>query len=433
MKTRAKTMSIVSLMTIVILLFFVGGRSEEAKSDTLIIKGGTIYSITHGIIYDGCILVKNGKIQKIGQNLFASPEALVLEAKDKWIMPGFVVVHSSPFAMHRIVKEDMNPKIFNYLDPFSLGLRLCLATGITTFSSDASPSPYFRPGGGRHKNYGFRNAILKSYYGSLKDMYIKEPAFLYIDMAQLLPSEKEELRGFFQRASEYIAQEAQYEKSKNIKEANAPVLTPDLKSYVAVLKRELPVRFNADKKKDILKVLGFVDEFSVQAQILGAAEGWLLAEEIGWRNISTIIQPEVFLRGDPYQHPSGGSNIKNAVLQKEKGIEFALLTTEPSIGLGGMIGNDLLTFPLAGSFAVRGGLDEKDALEALTIKPAKLLGISDRVGSLEEGKDADIIILDGNPLDYRTYVDYTIINGKVLYDKSQSALYKRILKPKRMF
>jgi len=64
---------------------------------------------------------------------------------------------------------------------------------------------------------------------------------------------------------------------------------------------------------------------------------------------------------------------------------------------------------------------------------AKLLGMSDRVGSLEEGKDADIIILDGNPLDYRTYVDYTIINGKVLYGKSQSALYKRILKPKRMF
>jgi imidazolonepropionase-like amidohydrolase len=433
MKTRAKTLSVVSLMAIAILSLCQSGRSEEAKPDALIIKGGTIYTITHGIIHDGYILIKDGKINKIGQNLPVPQDAIILEAKDKWIMPGFVVVHSSPFAMHPIIKEDTNPKIFNYLDPFSLELRLCLATGITTYSSNAGPSPYEEPGEAGQKNYGFRNAILKPYYGSLKDMLIKEPAFLYVDMTRLLPSEKEELRGFFQRSSEFLAQEAQYEKSTNIKEAKAPVMTPDLKYYVSVLKNELPVRFNADKKKDILKVLAFVDEFSVQAQILGAAEGWLLAEEIGRRNISTIIQPEAFLKGDPYRHPSGGSNIKNAILQKEKGIEFALLSTEPSIGLGGMIGNDLLTFPLAGAFAVRGGLDEKTALEALTIEPARLLGMSDRVGSLEEGKDADIIILDGNPLDYRTYVDYTIMNGKVLYDKSKSTLYKKIPKPKKMF
>ncbi len=433
MKTRAKTMSIVSLMTIVVLLFFVGGRSEEAKSDTLIIKGGTIYTITHGIIYDSCILVKNGKIQKIGQNLPVPQDAMILEAKDKWIMPGFVVVHSSPFAMHSIIKEDTNPKIFNYLDAFSLELRLCLATGITTYCSNAGPSPDEERGEGGQKSYGFRNAILKPYYGSLKDMLIKEPAFLYVDMARLLPSERDELRGFLLGASEYIAQEAHYEKSKNTKEAKAPAMASDLRYYVSVLKKELPVRFKADRKKDILKVLAFVDEFNVQAQIFGAAEGWLLAEEIGRRNISTIIQPEGFLKGDPYRHPSGGSNIKNAVLQREKGVEFALLSTSPSIGLGGQIGDDLLTFPLAGSFAVRGGLEEKYALEALTIEPARLLGMSDRVGSLEEGKDADIIILDGNPLDYRTYVDYTIMNGKVFYDKSKSSLYKKIPKPKKMF
>ena len=98
-----------------------------------------------------------------------------------------------------------------------------------------------------------------------------------------------------------------------------------------------------------------------------------------------------------------------------------------------MLGDDLMTFPLAGSYAIRGGLEEKDALKAITYWAAEMLGIGHRVGSLEEGKDADIIILDGNPFDYRTYVDYTIINGKILYDKSKSSFFKKIPKPKRIF
>jgi len=182
-----------------------------------------------------------------------------------------------------------------------------------------------------------------------------------------------------------------------------------------------------------LKVLAFVDEFDVRAQILGAAEGWLVADEIGRRNVSTILQPEKFFVADPYQYLPNGSNIKNAFLQKEKGVRFSIINTYPSVSTTGMLGNDLLTFPLAGSYAIRGGLDEKDALEAITLRPAELLGMSHRLGSLEVGKDADIIILDGNPFDYRTYIDYTILNGQILYDKSKSTFFRKIPKPKRMF
>ena len=432
MRERHKIFIIQTLVLVGAITVSFTGRAEEAKPEWLFIKGGTIYTITRGVIYDGCILTKDGKIQKIGLSLPIPQNATVIEAKDKWIMPGFVVAHSYPFAMRSKIKEDNDPKLFNYLKPFAMELRLCLATGITTFSPNMSASWYVPPGEKR-KNYSFWNGILKPYYGSLKEMFVKEPAYLWVDIPRLLLSEKDELRGFFQRARDYIAQELEYEKTKTLKEAKAPALAPDLKNYVAVLKKEIPVRFRADREKDILKALAFVDEFGFQAQIMGAAEGYLLAEEIGRRNISTIIQPEVFLKGDPYRHPPGGSNPKNASLQRDKGVEFALLSSSPYIGLGGMLGDDLLTYPLAGAYAIRGGLDERDALECLTIKPAKLIGIADRVGSLEEGKDADIIILDGNPFDYRTYVDYTIINGKVLYDKGKSPLYQKIRKPKRMF
>ena len=418
------------------LLLSLGSRAEEAKpkpkdkakSKVLLLKGGTVHTITRGIIHQGYVLIRDGKIQKVGKNIIPPKDAFVLDVKDKWVMPGFIVAQSYPIGMFSLIRQDRRPRIANYLNPFHLQLRLCLASGITTYS----PVLSIRSGPGR-KNYSFINAIIKPTYNRLKEMLVKEPAYLVIDIPRLRPSEKGELRGFFQRAREFITKEMEYEKTKETKTTRAPAVPPDLKNYVAVLKGELPVRFNADRRKDILKVLAFVDEFNVRAHILGAGEGWLLPKEIGRRNISTILQPEAFLGADPYIYPPNGSNIRNALIQKESGIKFAILNTYPSIGTGGMLGEDLLTFPLAGSYAIRGGLDERDALKAITLWPAELLGISHRVGSLEEGKDADIIILDGNPFDYRTYVDYTIINGEICYDKSKSSLYKKIPKPKKIF
>jgi hypothetical protein len=404
-------------------------KSEpDKKSGIILIKGGTIHTVTKGVIHQGMILIMDGKIQKVGQNLVPPEGAFVLDAKDKWIMPGFVVSQSSAIGMGAPVRNDRNPKLAHYLDPYSQDLRFCLASGITAYS------PFFITGTGpMRKYYSFVNAVMKPAYGKLEDMLIKQPAYLFIDVPRLKPSEKNELRGFFQQARDHIKKENEYETSKELKKGKPPVASPQIANYVAVLKGELPVRFAADRKKDILKILAFVDEFHMQAQIVGAAEGWLLPGEIGRRNISTILRPEAFIPPDPYAVPSNGSNIRNAQIQKENGIKFAVLNTSPSIRAGGTMGTDLMTFPLAGSYAIRGGLDEKDALKAITLWPAELLGISHRVGSIEEGKDADIIILDGNPFDYRTYVDYTLINGKILYDKSESSFFKYIPKPKRIF
>lgn len=400
----------------------------EKKDAAILIKGGAVYTITRGVIHQGSVLIKNGKIQKVGQNIPPPENAFILKAENKWVMPGFVVAQSYPIGIGSPVRNDRNPKLINYLYPYSDQIRYCLASGITAYS------PFFFVGTAQtRKNYSFVNAVIKPTYAHLEDMLIKEPAYLIIDIARLKPSEKDELRGFFQQARDHIAKEEEYESSKELKKDKPPVASPQIIHYVGVLKGELPVRFLADRKKDILKCLAFVDEFSVRAQIVGAGEGWLLPEEIGRRNISTVLQPEAFLQPDPYEYPPNGSNIRNAVMQKEKGIKFAVLNTFPYISTGGMLGEDLFTFPLAGAYAIRGGLDEKDALKAITLWPAELLGISHRVGSIEEGKDADIIILDGNPFDYRTYVDYTIINGKILYDKNKATLFKHIPKPKKIF
>jgi imidazolonepropionase-like amidohydrolase len=101
-------------------------------------------------------------------------------------------------------------------------------------------------------------------------------------------------------------------------------------------------------------------------------------------------------------------------------VPFAVSTLSSSISLNGLAGRDLTSLPLEAAFAVRGGASERKALAAITIAPAKLLGVDDRIGSVEVGKDADLLILNGPPLDYRTYVETALVNGRVAYRRGEA-------------
>lgn len=386
----------------------------------LFIKGGTVHTISGGDIDGGCVLIRDGKIAEVGRNLVPPAGAVVLDAAGRWIMPGFVVAQSAPVGMAPSVKDDADPDPADYLDPFSLELRICLAAGVTTLGPSFDYELYASPGGGRTP-YSFRNAVIKPAYGRLERMVVKSPGYLFIDMAGLTPSAKNDLRALLTKARDIVQRGA-------LSEAG-----PDLKNYVSVIRKELPVRFKASREKDILKVLSFLDEFPVQAQVLGAEEGWLLGKEMARRDVAAILQPQTIVERDPDRGRAGGSVFRGPVYLSQAGVRFALIGRTSGVSMSGILGSDLLTFPLAGAFAVRGGLGEDDALRSLTALPAALLGVADRVGTIEPGKDADIIICDGNPLDYRSYVEYTILDGEIVYDKTASSLFKLIPQPKRLF
>jgi imidazolonepropionase-like amidohydrolase len=104
----------------------------------------------------------------------------------------------------------------------------------------------------------------------------------------------------------------------------------------------------------------------------------------------------------------------------------AVLPQDTSISLSGLVGRDLGHLPIEAAFAVRGGLPELAALQAITLVPARLLGVEHRVGSLERGKDCDLIVTDGDLLHYETFVQYAVVEGKLVYDKEKEHYFAHI-------
>ena len=134
---------------------------------------------------------------------------------------------------------------------------------------------------------------------------------------------------------------------------------------------------------------------------------------------------------DPKDPEHTGSNLAQARILAEAGVPVAV--TCPSgrfggsgVGTNGILGQDLNTPHVDAAYAVRGGLDNRKALRTLTLDAAEAIGVGDRVGSLEPGKDADILILDGDPLHYATFVTTAVVNGKVVYEKGKEALFGHI-------
>ena len=183
------------------------------------------------------------------------------------------------------------------------------------------------------------------------------------------------------------------------------------------------MRISANTVDEIRDLVDLANELDYKIVIEGGIEAWALAQELGAGEASVIYTPRARRQPQPGRETSSGSFVESPRLFEEKGVPFAVAALSNSVSMGGLAGRDLTSLPLEAAFAVRGGASEKAALEAITITPAKMMGLEDRIGSIEKGKDADLLILNGSPLDYRTYVEQAIVAGKVAYDRGKDKVF----------
>ncbi len=217
------------------------------------------------------------------------------------------------------------------------------------------------------------------------------------------------LRETLTKAQEYRDSWAAYDKNK--KKGPAPQRDLSLEALVPVVNGEMPVIVHAERKDDILTALRMADEFKLKIILDGATDAYKVVDEIRKRNIPVIL--EDLMRGAGNIEDAGFSN-SNPTILAQAGIPIAFRSKE---GLwqwpaAGQTGGDPLEIA---AFACRYGMTEDAALRAVTIDAARIAGIGDRVGSLEPGKDADILILRGQPLGTTSIPEAVFMDGKLVY------------------
>lgn len=400
-----------------LIIAFLAGPAPEAKPKPSVEKApgkprvvalcdGTIHTIARGTVRHGSILVEEGKILRVGAGIEIPEGAERIELRGRPVLPGLVAAT----AMGIVPKG--SGKAADAADPYAPSLELALAAGITSFHQA-----------------GGDGVIFRATPGDPEGLVVAEPAVVPLRWSTREPAGRIEIRENLQRASEYLKALKAYREAKLRGDAKAkpPRKDPRIGPYVDLLEGKRPAWISALRTGEILTALELADAFPIRIVIAGAIEAWAVAPEIARRKrVAVVFAPRARRYPDPRRNAPNGWRIETAAILARAGVPFAIVPQRPYISLGGIAGRDLAALLAEAAFAVRGGLSEDAALEAVTLGPARILGIADRVGSIEAGKDADLIVLSGDPLHYRSYVQLAFVRGKLVFDRAKSRIFRQL-------
>jgi len=411
-----KKLIIVLAAVLVLLAAVVFGQAQNPK---IFIKNATIVPGLGEKIEAGALLIENGKITALGKNLQAPAEAQVVDASGMFVYPGFIdsythygliEISANPNTVdvRELGKENPELKVTWAINPHSVHFGTGRVTGTTT--------ALVAPTGGTFPGL---SALIKMDGWTVPEMTVKEVAtsFINFPMTPRPPREgvaaqkeaKEDVTSkLVEKIRDYLKEARRYLELKKLAAQNPGLKPPDYNSkyeaFAPVFEGTLPVIVSVEKAKDIELAIKFVKEEKLNAIFRGCAQGFKVADKIKQAGIPVILdnlyvgpsEPE-----DGYDAP-----YRNVVELAKAGVMISF-----SSGDDPAQGKDL---PYHAAKAVAFGLPHEEAIKALTINPAKIFGMEGRLGSLEAGKDADLFISTGDPLDMKSEVKYLVINGKLI-------------------
>ncbi len=384
------------------------------------VKFNTAFTMAGPPMTDGVILINDGKIEKIGKDIKIPEGLVVIDASKFVVMPGLVSSRSyngigvnwrkvrSIDETARSIVPEMEVK--HAIDPQSPDFTFARQLGVTT----ALVTP------GNKNVIGGRGCIIKTSGSVVDEMVIRERAVMVFGMGDSakrknqMPSTRmgivSLLRETLTKAKEY---QERKEMEKNRRKASDNY---SMEALLPVLKREMPVMFHCERQDDILAAIRIAEEFNLRMILVGATDAYKVVEEIKKRDIPVVLE-RVYRRS---QWPDDiDFSPKNPSILASSGIRVAFkpeeggLWSRPSVVWGG---GDLLEIA---ALAVKHGMVEEAALRAVTLDAAEIIGMNDKVGSLEPGKDADFLILNGHPLRVRSLPQAVFIDGKLVYQKEE--------------
>jgi len=404
-------------------------QNKTGRAGTFAIVNARIVTVSGAVIENGNVIIQNGKITAVGAGASIPGGAEKIDGKGLTVFPGMIDAGTNlglteigqglnaSVDTAEVGNINANAKAFTGVNPHSAHVNVTRVNGITTVVSS--------PTGGLISG----QATLINLVGSTQaDMAIEPTAGLVVNFPRIAQfggfgggggfggqgpqidfneaikrrdTQIDELKKAFKSAENYGRAMDAYAKDKTL-----PAVQTDLKleAMVPYVRGEKMIFFTAERERDIRAVAKFVAEMKVKGIIVGGQEAWKAADELKKNNIAVIYTNIYSLpvrEDDPYD-----SLYEAPSKMQQSGIKYCISTGEA--------GPEVRDLPYHAGLASSFGLSKEDALKSVTLYPAQILGVSDKLGSIEVGKMANVVVTDGDMLDPRTNVKYLFIEGKLL-------------------
>ncbi len=412
------------------LVFHIDAQNPKGKYGTFALTNATIETITKGTILNGTVIISNGKIISVGTNVTVPSGAEVIDCKGLFIYPGMIdggtnlglsEIGSDPRTQDFNEVGDVVPqmKALTAVNPNAVAIPITRVSGVTTVLT--SPSGDLFSG----------TAALINLHG-----YTPEQMFAGFE-GVVLSFPATGRKGFFDRRTDEEIKKAsevglkklnevweravQYHKIDSATQGKNSGYYPEMQVLLPVVRGERVLLIEANASKDIQAALKWVKEKKIGKPVLtGAAEGWRVADEIAKMKIPVITGGVLELPTRDYDRYDQA--YANPALLKKAGVKIAIRSSETN-------NQNYRNLPYHAGFAVAYGMDKTEALRAITIVPAEIFGVADKLGSIEIGKSATLFICDGDPFETKTQIKNVFIEGwQMPMSSRQTLLYDEFLK-----
>ncbi|MCM1268446.1 MAG: amidohydrolase [Bacteroidales bacterium] len=367
---------------------------------------------------DGYVQTAAGKIVSVGGMETcptAGPEEEILDVQGAFVMPGIVEAHCHMGITEEkkgMEGDDCNETVdpitpqlqaIDAINPMDAAFNDALAAGITSAMI----------GPGSANVVGGQFAFIKTHGRCIDRMIVKAPAAMKVAFGEN-PKVNYSGQGKSPSTRMAIAAMLREELTKAVnyrekrKENGKEPPDPRYECWLPVLNGEIPLKAHAHRADDILTAVRIAKEFGLRMTIDHCSEGHLIADELKEAGYPAIVGPDMASRN---KIEVQNMAFKTAGILARKGILTAITTDHPV--------SRIQFLPICAGLAVKSGMDPEEGLRAITINAAKICGVAERLGSLEPGKDADIAVFTGNPMEVFTETLYTFIDGKIVYRKDE--------------
>jgi imidazolonepropionase-like amidohydrolase len=391
------------LLAPVLLSLTLGAAPLELSAQTIAIQGGTVYPVSGPKIENGTVVIKDGRILQVGTNITVPPDATIIDAKGKWVTPGLFhawtdlglnEVGSVPQTSEDTKSGDINAafNVAEGINPQSVFIPVARTDGVTTAVSG--------PEGGLVAG----QALLLDLSGDrLEDLVSQNPVAMVVDLTSESKAAGggskagvyQRLRQLFKDADEYRKRTPDYKKNQ-MQQLSAPAA--DLEALQPVLDGRIPLYTTANRQSDIESAVRLAKEYHLKLVIRGGTEAWKVAKLLAAEKVPVVLYP----LSDVPNFDGLSPRLDNATILREAGVPVVVVETDRG---------NYRNLRFAAGNAVRNGLKWDDALLAITLEPARAMGVDSRYGSLETGKVANVVVWSGDPLDFASAPEHTLIRG----------------------